>query len=554
MNNDKLYELAFKYKKTKLWNILWDTDLFAVKLSDGRIGYISIMGAAAEHCALGLYIGDEGFNSLRSIIETSEIDFDSFEYREVFIQQSCIQCAFVNKAELSERERREVKDYTARNNIRLSGKNANPKFLKYIPNCFPWHIETDEDADLLCEALSAAVELSALLKDKKPSMLGINSIDEETKEIAMLVPQDGGYIFDKTRVPQKKPIKYPAPEFYNDIAAAKLNKAKRQGVWECEIIRFPEPIQDKPDEIPRFPVILFAVEISTGCGIPIVPVSRYEENPQKMLDLFVDAVLQQESCPVEIRVRDCRTYEFARSFCKRLNIVLKKVSELPALEEMEDDFWRHFGTVDKDDLDSVIEMLEDLFDLDEDEIEDMPEAVVEQIRTAAEEGLLPDELTRKINKLFHFNDDERGYISEDSNIISFAAGKPPELSYVISVSLGTGCYRHIKISGGASLEELHRAILSAFDFDDDHAYAFFMDNKLWSKNDCYYIKGMYEDVPDTAGCTLSQAELYKDKRFKYLFDFGDEWVFQCKVLRVLQDKTEAARVISKKGKAPKQYR
>ena len=37
-------------------------------------------------------------------------------------------------------------------------------------------------------------------------------------------------------------------------------------------------------------------------------------------------------------------------------------------------------------------------------------------------------------------------------------------SYVISVSAGTGCYRHIQISDGATLCGLHTAIIDAFDF------------------------------------------------------------------------------------------
>ena len=43
MASDKLYECAFEYKKTKLWKKLWDTEIFAVKFSDGEIGYVSVM-------------------------------------------------------------------------------------------------------------------------------------------------------------------------------------------------------------------------------------------------------------------------------------------------------------------------------------------------------------------------------------------------------------------------------------------------------------------------------------------------------------------------------
>ncbi len=38
----------------------------------------------------------------------------------------------------------------------------------------------------------------------------------------------------------------------------------------------------------------------------------------------------------------------------------------------------------------------------------------------------------------------------------------PPKSYVISVSLGTGCYRHIKIDADSALSQLSSAILDAF--------------------------------------------------------------------------------------------
>lgn len=44
-------------------------------------------------------------------------------------------------------------------------------------------------------------------------------------------------------------------------------------------------------------------------------------------------------------------------------------------------------------------------------------------------------------------------------------------SYVISVSAGTGCYRHIQISDGATLCQLHTAIIDAFDFYCDEYMA-----------------------------------------------------------------------------------
>lgn len=126
-------------------------------------------------------------------------------------------------------------------------------------------------------------------------------------------------------------------------------------------------------------------------------------------------------------------------------------------------------------------------------------------------------------------------------------------SYVISVSAGTGCYRHIQISQKASLFRLHEAILEAFAFVDDHAHAFFMDNKAWSQDDAYYSIKMDEHERLTKGRKLGNLNLKKGSQFKYVFDFGEDWRFQCKVLRELEEDTITPLVIREVGKSPEQY-
>lgn len=126
-------------------------------------------------------------------------------------------------------------------------------------------------------------------------------------------------------------------------------------------------------------------------------------------------------------------------------------------------------------------------------------------------------------------------------------------SYVISVSAGTGCYRHIQISKSATLYKLHQAIIRAFDFDDDHAHAFFMDNHYWSEYRAFFSMKMNGDEKLTKSCKLEKLNLSKGSQFKYLFDFGDEWRFQCKVLRELEDRVDIPCVIRSVGESPEQY-
>ncbi|MBE6977077.1 MAG: hypothetical protein E7438_00335 [Ruminococcaceae bacterium] len=126
-------------------------------------------------------------------------------------------------------------------------------------------------------------------------------------------------------------------------------------------------------------------------------------------------------------------------------------------------------------------------------------------------------------------------------------------SYVISVSAGTGCYRHIQISKSATLYKLHKAIISAFDFDDDHAHAFFMDNHYWSGYAAFFSMKMRGDERLTKSYKLEKLKLSKGDQFKYVFDFGDEWRFQCKVLRELDEQLDIPRVIRSVGESPEQH-
>ena len=126
-------------------------------------------------------------------------------------------------------------------------------------------------------------------------------------------------------------------------------------------------------------------------------------------------------------------------------------------------------------------------------------------------------------------------------------------SYVISVSAGTGCYRHIQISKSATLYKLHKAIISAFEFEDDHAHAFFMDNHYWSGYAAFFSMKMRGDERLTKSYKLEKLNLSKGDQFKYVFDFGDEWRFQCKVLREVDEQLDIPRVIRSVGESPEQY-
>ena len=69
----------------------------------------------------------------------------------------------------------------------------------------------------------------------------------------------------------------------------------------------------------------------------------------------------------------------------------------------------------------------------------------------------------------------------------------------------------------------------------------------------YYSDDMDEGCRMSYKMPLGRLGLEKGDKFKYLFDFGDEWRFQCRVMQELEEKTKSFRVIKAVGDPPAQY-
>lgn len=126
-------------------------------------------------------------------------------------------------------------------------------------------------------------------------------------------------------------------------------------------------------------------------------------------------------------------------------------------------------------------------------------------------------------------------------------------TFVLSISLYTGCYRHIKISSDATLFDLHEFILKIFDFADDHLHAFFMNNRAWDSSMAYYSYTENNSSRLTTDYRLRDFGLEKGSKFLYIFDFGDEWRFNIKVLRIEEEEIKKPILIKSVGDSPEQY-
>ena len=121
-----------------------------------------------------------------------------------------------------------------------------------------------------------------------------------------------------------------------------------------------------------------------------------------------------------------------------------------------------------------------------------------------------------------------------------------------------GVARTIAIRDDLTLVDLHYALQSAFGWDDDHLYAFWLDGAFWSTDCDHYLHPLHKQTGDvlckSAYTPLSELGLDVGRRLAYVFDFSSEWRVALTVQRAVEAGGEVpARVLGAVGQAPPQY-
>jgi hypothetical protein len=131
----------------------------------------------------------------------------------------------------------------------------------------------------------------------------------------------------------------------------------------------------------------------------------------------------------------------------------------------------------------------------------------------------------------------------------------------LRVSLDPKIYREIEISGEANLYKLAEVINNVFGFDFDHAFGFYdnLNNTYRSKEFYELFTDMGEDPNERAKSVkkskVADVFVKEGKKMAFLFDYGDEWIFEVKrIPGRTQDAPKAFwKMIKSEGDAPEQY-
>jgi hypothetical protein len=130
--------------------------------------------------------------------------------------------------------------------------------------------------------------------------------------------------------------------------------------------------------------------------------------------------------------------------------------------------------------------------------------------------------------------------------------------YVFRAALAgfRGVSRKLAIREDETLADLHQLIQFAFDWDDDHLYAFWLSGKFWDRHDVAFGRpGFCRESGDrSARIRLNQLGLELGQTLAYVFDFGDEWRVRLKLVEVVQAGDAPMHpILDSRGEAPPQY-
>lgn len=89
-------------------------------------------------------------------------------------------------------------------------------------------------------------------------------------------------------------------------------------------------------------------------------------------------------------------------------------------------------------------------------------------------------------------------------------------------------WRRARVPGAATLAGLHVVIQTVFGWTDTHLHAFYVGERRYGQPD-----DLDDIVDDESTVTLAGVVGDRIKRFRYIYDFGDDWMHEIVVEKIL---------------------
>lgn len=121
-------------------------------------------------------------------------------------------------------------------------------------------------------------------------------------------------------------------------------------------------------------------------------------------------------------------------------------------------------------------------------------------------------------------------------------------------------YRDIAIRHTQSFQQLHQAILKAYEFDSKHQATFYRSNDHWQRGKeislAKYDKKYKVEPLIMETTTVGSEILDPNQKFVYEYDFAKNWIFLVELINVSKEenpKLDYPAMVRTEGIAPSQY-
>lgn len=398
MHSDRLYELGFWFRSEKPWTILDETDIFALKLSNGKSAYCLVMGGCSgSHLALAVYVGSKAFQSYYRVVNNPMQGDDIYQ----LLSQDCLQCSVEPDPEQIHRdEMRLLKAYAKEHGLKFS-KKANPyvNFESFKPEFVPWIINEKEES-VLIEALEALQDVMSRLQNHALQDLGFSYDAKMNRECPLLEKTDAGYVWSMTKLPKETPMRYPQPKELDQFTATDIRKKRKSGTIMARVFFLSQPVPIKFGQAPRLPSGLLVADDQTGNAYPLMPEESYTDKPDVYLREFVAWMNENRRYPKTVYVDDDRTETFFRQICQDCCIELVREDRMEEMDELFEDLLvdieRQTGYPSGSPASDIISFINSMSDED---IFLLPADIKGMILFMMDNGMLPPSVSGRLRTL-----------------------------------------------------------------------------------------------------------------------------------------------------------
>ncbi|MDK2836736.1 MAG: hypothetical protein PWP21_1513 [Thermosediminibacterales bacterium] len=314
-----LYDAAMEFKKEKPWQWLYDADLICVQNpEDETIGYCSIMGRIGEHYALGVYLGDKGLYGFSKLMENA----DTILKTEMLHYQDCIMCSFENRQELTDADRKVIKEL----GLSFRGRNAWPRFRRFEPGYFPWYITQDE-CKFLTHALKQSLFVALNVRD------GNLKIDMEKGRTILRYSTKEKLNWYSKKIELGIPTcLYKEVEINDDMLVYRLKKSKKHKnlILQVDTLYMPSPVRES-NERPYYPRLYVVADAKSGSIMDYEMYKNTKDDADVSLNRMIGMFLNK-GLPSEIHVRDERMAAILGDLCKKTGVKMRITNVLPAVD------------------------------------------------------------------------------------------------------------------------------------------------------------------------------------------------------------------------------